>query len=73
MARISGILHVAIDYFTKWVEAKVVTTIIGERIIKFVWRQIVCRFDLPHTIIRDNGKKFAKNPFKKWCQEKGIQ
>ena len=65
-------LVVAIDYFTKWVEAEPLATISGDKIIKFVWRQIVCRFGLPHTIVTDNGKQFAENPFKKWCQEKCI-
>ena len=39
----------------------------GNNIIKFVWRQIICRFGLPHTIISDNGTQFASNPFREWC------
>ena len=65
-------LVVAIDYFTKWVEAEPLATISGEKIIKFVKRQIVCRFGLPHTIVTDNGKQFASNPFKKWCEDQSI-
>ncbi|GJW96909.1 reverse transcriptase domain-containing protein [Tanacetum coccineum] len=37
-------LIVAIDYFTKWIEAKVVATITGSQVKKFVWDNIVCRF-----------------------------
>ncbi|GJS51271.1 reverse transcriptase domain-containing protein [Tanacetum coccineum] len=48
-------LIVAIDYFTKWIEAKSVATITGNQIKKFVW-DIVCRFGLPEEIISDNGK-----------------
>nr|GEV77414.1 hypothetical protein [Tanacetum cinerariifolium] len=59
-------LIVAIDYFTKWIEAKPVRTIAGIQIKKFVWDNIVCRFGLPGEIISDNGKQFRDNPFKDW-------
>ncbi|GJZ30414.1 reverse transcriptase domain-containing protein [Tanacetum coccineum] len=36
-------LIVAIDYFTKWIEAKPVATITDNQIKKFVWDNIVCR------------------------------
>ncbi|GJS77218.1 reverse transcriptase domain-containing protein [Tanacetum coccineum] len=38
-------LIVAIDYFTKWIEAKVVATISGTQVKNFVWDNIVCRFE----------------------------
>ncbi|GJV00901.1 reverse transcriptase domain-containing protein [Tanacetum coccineum] len=49
-------LIVAIDYFTKWIEAKAVATITGNQVKKFVWDNIVCRFGLPGEIISDNGE-----------------
>ncbi|GKA61198.1 reverse transcriptase domain-containing protein [Tanacetum coccineum] len=49
-------LIVVIDYFTKWIEAKPVTTITGNQIKKFVWDNIVYRFGLPGEIVSDNGK-----------------
>ncbi|GKF19924.1 reverse transcriptase domain-containing protein, partial [Tanacetum coccineum] len=36
-------LIVAMDYFTKWIEAKPVATITGNQVKKFVWENIVCR------------------------------
>ncbi|GJR84407.1 reverse transcriptase domain-containing protein [Tanacetum coccineum] len=62
-------LIVAIDYFTKWIEAKPVATIMGNQIKKFIWDNIVCKFGLPGEIISDNGKKFRDNPFKDWCKK----
>ncbi|GJW98930.1 reverse transcriptase domain-containing protein [Tanacetum coccineum] len=62
-------LIVAIDYFTKWIEAKPVATITGAQVKKFVWDNIVCRFGLPGKIISDNGKQFRDNPFKDWCEK----
>ncbi|GJR61931.1 retrovirus-related pol polyprotein from transposon TNT 1-94 [Tanacetum coccineum] len=49
-------LIVAIDYFTKWIEAKPVATIMGNQVKKIMWENIVCRFELPGEIISDNGK-----------------
>ena len=49
-------LIVAIDYFTKWIEAKAVASITGSQVKRFVWDNIVCRFGLPGEIISDNGK-----------------
>ncbi|GJX97273.1 reverse transcriptase domain-containing protein [Tanacetum coccineum] len=66
-------LIVAIDYFTKWIEAKPVATITGSQIKKFVWDNIVCRFGLPGEIISDNGKQFQDNPFKDWCEKLCIR
>ncbi|GKD75382.1 reverse transcriptase domain-containing protein [Tanacetum coccineum] len=54
-------LIVAIDYFTKWIEAKAVATITGNQVKRFVWDNIVCRFGLPGEIVSDNGKQFCDN------------
>ncbi|GJT46405.1 reverse transcriptase domain-containing protein [Tanacetum coccineum] len=66
-------LIVAIDYFTKWIEAKLVATITGNQIKKFMWDNIVCRFRLPGEIISDNGKQFWDNPIKDWCEKLCIR
>ncbi|GJU65668.1 reverse transcriptase domain-containing protein [Tanacetum coccineum] len=66
-------LIVAIDYFTKWIEAKPVATITGNQIKKFVWDNIVCRFGLRREIISDNGKQFRDSPFKDWCEKLCIR
>ncbi|GJS43615.1 reverse transcriptase domain-containing protein [Tanacetum coccineum] len=66
-------LIVAIDYFTKWINAKPVVTITDNQVKKFVWDNIVCRFGLPGEIISDNGKKFRDNPFKDWCEKLNIR
>ncbi|GJV10666.1 reverse transcriptase domain-containing protein [Tanacetum coccineum] len=65
-------LIVAMDYFTKWIEAKAVATISGGQVKKFVWDNIVCRFGLLGEIVSDNGKQFNNNPFKDWCEKLNI-
>nr|GEX47484.1 reverse transcriptase domain-containing protein [Tanacetum cinerariifolium] len=62
-------LIVAMDYFTKWIEARPVATITGAQVKKFVWDNIVCRFDLPGEIVSDNGKQFGDNSFKDSCEK----
>ncbi|GJV42365.1 reverse transcriptase domain-containing protein [Tanacetum coccineum] len=66
-------LIVAIDYFTKWIEAKPVATITGNQIKKFVWDNIVCKFRLLGEIISDNRKQFRDNPFKDWCEKLNVK
>ncbi|GJR18293.1 reverse transcriptase domain-containing protein [Tanacetum coccineum] len=65
-------LIVVMDYSTKWIEAKAVATIIGNKVKKFVWDNIVCRFGLLGEIILDNDKQFSDNPFKDWCDKLNI-
>lgn len=59
-------LIVAIDYFTKWIEAKPLTTITAQQVQQFVWKDIVCRYGVPHTIITDNGRQFIDNELAKF-------
>ncbi|XP_019175767.1 PREDICTED: uncharacterized protein LOC109171093 [Ipomoea nil] len=56
--RVGGLkfLIVAIDYFTKWVEAEPLASITGTQCRKFVWKNIFTRFGLPQQIVSDNGK-----------------
>lgn len=49
---------VAIDYFTKWVEAKSYIELDAKAGAKFIKRNIICRFGLPHEIMSDNGTHF---------------
>ena len=66
-------LLVAIDYFTKWVEAEALTTIMESRIQSFVWKNIICRFGIPLTIISDNGRQFNSQGFRDFCSSLGIK
>ncbi|KAL0401373.1 UNVERIFIED_CONTAM: hypothetical protein Slati_4167200 [Sesamum latifolium] len=61
-------LLVAIDYFTKWVEAEPLARITEGEVMKFIWKNIVCRFGIPREIISDNGHQFKGRRIQKWCQ-----
>jgi ribonuclease HI len=65
-------LLVAVDYFTKWAEAKAFATITTTNVIKFLWSSVVCRFGIPRAFVTDNGKQFDCGPFRKWFAELQI-
>ncbi|RDY06849.1 Tf2-6, partial [Mucuna pruriens] len=66
-------LMVAVDYFTKWIEAEPMVTITGERVKRFIWKKIVCRFGLPAEIVSDNGTQFASSVTARFCQDLCIK
>ena len=49
---------VAMDYFTKWPEAKAVTRDTAEEAAKFLYEDIICRHGCPQRIISDRGTHF---------------
>nr|GEU74364.1 reverse transcriptase domain-containing protein [Tanacetum cinerariifolium] len=65
-------LILAMDYFTKWIEAKPMATITGNQVKKFMLDNIFCKFEHLREIISDNGKQFRDNPFKYWCEKLSI-
>ena len=71
--RLVKFLLVAIDYFMKWVEVEALTTITEAKIQNFVWKNIVCRFGIPRTIILDNGRQFDSQGFRLFCSNLGIK
>ncbi|XP_022014162.1 uncharacterized protein LOC110913648 [Helianthus annuus] len=66
-------LIVAINYFTKWVEAKPLDKITAENAKKFLRERIVCRFGLPLYLVSDNGTQFTDRVLQDWCAELQIQ
>jgi hypothetical protein len=55
---------VAVDYFTKWVEAKPRTNIKAPTIQKFFRQNIIYRFGVLRELTVDNGKQFDCYTFK---------
>ena len=56
-------LFVGTDYFTKWVEAEPLANIRDVDANRFICRNIVTRFGVPHTLISDNGLQFDNKAF----------
>ena len=64
---------VAVDYFTKWVEAEALANIQDVDVKKFVWRNIVTRFGVPKSLVSDNGLQFDSRAFREFCSDLGIK
>jgi hypothetical protein len=69
-----GLTHllVAVDKFTKCIEAKLIKKLDGSSTIKF-FNEIIVRYGLLHNLITNNGKNFAKGVFADFCIKKGIR
>ena len=66
-------LLVSTDYFSKWVEAEVYVSIKDKDVTKFVWKNIICLFGIPQTIIADNGPQFDSITFPNFCSKLNIR
>ena len=65
-------LLVGMDYYTKWVEAEPLANIRDMDAKRFVWKNIVTQFGIPHTLILNNGLQFDSKAFKRYCCDLGI-
>jgi hypothetical protein len=64
---------VAVEYFTKWIEAKPLVNIVAMGLKRFFWQSIICRFGVPREIIEDNAKQFNCHLFKDFCYQMGVK
>ena len=65
-------LLVGTDYFTKWVETEPLVNIRDVDVKKFVWKNIVTHFGIPHSLILGNGLQFNSKSFRRYYYELGI-
>jgi len=66
-------LLVRIDYFSKWIKVEPLATITTRNVQNFVWRNIVCRFGIPHVIITDNGRQFIDRGLVEFYEKLNIK
>ena len=66
-------LLVGTDYYTKWVEAEPLSNIWDIDAKKFVYKNIITRFGIPHTLISNNGLQFDSKAFRRYYYELGIR
>jgi hypothetical protein len=64
-------LLLAMDKFTKWIEAKPITKTNSQEAVKF-FQDIVYQFSMPNTIIIDNGTKSIGKKFLEFADGYGI-
>jgi hypothetical protein len=64
---------VAVEYFTKWIEARAVSTITSKTTQKFFWQNIVCRFGVPFELTVENDKQFDSQGFREFYYSIGTK
>ena len=64
---------VAVEYFTKWIEAKPLVNMTFESIQKFFWQNIICGFGVPRELTVDNSKQFDSQHFKEFYHSVGTK
>jgi len=64
---------VAIDYFTKWVEAASYASVTRSVVVKFIKKEIICRYGLPKKIITNNATNLNNKMMKEMCEDFRIQ
>jgi hypothetical protein len=60
---------IVVEYFTKWIEAKLLTNVSSATIKKFFFQNIICRYGVPRHITVDDDKYFDNTMFKEFYQE----
>ena len=65
-------LLVAVDKFTKWVEAELVSKCDAATAVQFI-KKVIFRFGLPHSIITDSGTNLSKGEMEEFCQREHIR
>ncbi len=64
-------MFIAIDTFTKWMEAMPVANIMQEAVVKFL-PSIIYRFDVPRRVLIDNETQFKGAKFVRCSTDFGI-
>ena len=64
---------IAIDYFSKWVEAASYEVLNSKKVVQFIQTNIICRYGVLHEIISDNGLHFKGETEKLLRQSNNIQ
>jgi hypothetical protein len=67
-----GHLLVALDKFSKWIEAKPVAQIRSNDMVEF-FLDIVYRFGVPNYIVTDNGTQLTRKNFLRFCDDYHIR
>ncbi|MCO5570729.1 hypothetical protein L7F22_024457 [Adiantum nelumboides] len=67
------ILIAAVDYLSRWAEAKAVKQITAKDVAKFVYEDICCKFGMPLELLSDRGPGFNSDLVDYLCDKLKIQ
>ena len=64
---------VAIDYLTKWPEARAIQYANAEEVAHFIYEDIICRYECPSKILSDRGTHFKNQLVEKLMEKFQIK
>jgi transposase InsO family protein len=64
-------LLVAVDKFSKWIEARPIVNVRSEEAVLFF--TVIYRFGIPNMIITDNGTQFTGKKVLNFCDDNNIR
>jgi hypothetical protein len=67
-----GYIIVAVDYFTKWVEAMPTFDNTGKIAALFIFNHIITRFGVPQAIVTDHGSHFQNFMMSELTEKLGL-
>jgi hypothetical protein len=65
-------LPIAVDKFSKWIEARPISKIKSEQAMLF-FTNIIHRFGVPNFIITDNDMQFTGRKFLEFCDDHHVR
>jgi hypothetical protein len=68
-ARNKKYIVVAMDYLTKWPEARAISEATAEKVAEFIYEQIICQHGCPQIILSDRGTHFNNNMIAKLLEK----
>ena len=66
-------IAVAIDYFTKWPEARAIKEASAKEVSTFIFEEIICRHGCPQRILTDRGSHFNNQLVRKLTEKFSIK
>ena len=60
---------VAMDYFTKWPEAKAINNMKAQTVAEFIYKEIICRHGVPKQILSNRETSFVNQIIENLCDK----
>ena len=64
---------VAMDYLMKWPKAKAISNAKAETVAEFLFKEIICRYEVPDEILSDRGTSFINETVDELCKRFQIK
>jgi len=66
-------IAVAVDYLTKWPEARAIPDATADSVAAFFYEDIICRHGCPKELVSDNGSAFISQMVEKLLQQHQVK